>query len=83
MIVDNDNLDEAEGALGDVDTRRRDVSLHDTFATLELASALTKSTNTSGPWYNVEEGCYIKEPAPGLRSSEPYGVPSAPVQAQP
>ena len=84
-MLDNDNSDEAEGASGDVDTGRieRDASLHDTFATSELALAPTESTDASGPWYDVEEGRYTEEPAPGLGSSEPHGVPSAPAQAQP
>ena len=73
MILDNDDLDEAgagdeaEGASGDVDTGRieRDASPHNTFATSELASAPTESIDASGPWYDVEEGCYIEEAKPG------------------
>jgi hypothetical protein len=76
---------EAEGASDDVDTGRieRDASLYNTFATSELASAPTKSTDASGPWYDVEEGRYTEEPATGLGSSEQHSVPSAPAQAQP
>jgi hypothetical protein len=72
-MLDNNNSDEAKGASGNVDTGRikRDTSLHNTFATSELALAPTESTNASGPWYDVEEGRYTEEPAPGLRSSEP------------
>ena len=80
-MLDNDNLDEAKGASGDVDTGRikRDTSLYNTFVTSELALALIESTNISGPWYDIKEGRYTKELAPGLGSSEPYSVPSAPV----
>jgi hypothetical protein len=60
----------------------RDASPHHTSATLELASAPIESINTSGPWYDVEEGCYIEEPAPGVGSREQHGVPSTPAQAQ-
>jgi hypothetical protein len=38
----------------------------------------TESIDTSGPWYDVEEGCYIEELALGLGSRESYGVPSTP-----
>jgi hypothetical protein len=91
VILNNDDLvkasarDKAKGASGDIDTRRikRDASLHNNFATSELALGPTKSINTSGPWYEVKEGCYIDEPAPGLRPREQQGVPSALAQAQP
>jgi hypothetical protein len=92
VILDNDDdldeadaRDEAEGASSDVDTRRieRDASLHNTFATSELASAPTESIDASGLWYDVKEGRYIEEPAPGLGSCEQHSVPSAPAQAQP
>ncbi len=91
MILDNDDdLDkagtggQAEGASGEVDTGHieLDASLHNTFSTSELASAPTESIDTSGPWYDVEEGRYIDEPAPGPGSREQYGAPSAPAQAQ-
>jgi hypothetical protein len=91
VILDNDDSheasagdNEAEGASGDVNAGRfeQDASLQNTFATSELASAPTKSTDVSSLWYDPEEGCY-EELAPGLGSSEPHGVPSAPVQAQP
>jgi len=67
-----DAEDEAEGASSDIDTGRleRDASLHDTFATSELASTPTKSIDASGPWYDVEEGQYIDEPALGLEPRE-------------
>lgn len=88
MILDDDldeagARDEAEGASGDVDTGRidPDASLHNTFATSELASVPTKSMDASGP--DVEEGYYIRELAPGLGSCEQHTVPSAPAQAQP
>jgi hypothetical protein len=75
--------DEAEGAFGDVDTERtkQDASLHNTFLTLELALAPTKSINASGPCYDVEKGRYIEEPALGLGSHERHDVPSTPAQA--
>jgi hypothetical protein len=80
MILDNEldeagTGDKAKGAFSNVDNGRikRDASPHNTFTTLELASGLTKSINTSGPWYNVEEDRYIK----GLCKQQ--GVPSTPV----
>jgi hypothetical protein len=90
MTLDNES-DEAgaegkvEGLFGDVDTGRIewDASLHNTSAISERASAPTKSIDASGLWYDIEEGCYIEEPAPGLGSREQYGVPSTPAQAQP
>ncbi|KAF8847684.1 hypothetical protein BDZ45DRAFT_754641 [Acephala macrosclerotiorum] len=89
ILDDNDSneagaVDEAEGTSGDVDAVRieRDASPHNTFATSELASGPTKSIDASGPWYDVEEGCYIKEPAPGLGPCEQQRVPSAPAQAR-
>jgi hypothetical protein len=67
MILDNELNeayagDKAEGAIVNVDTRyiRRDTSLYNTFATLELALGPAKSINTSGPWYDVKGGRYIK-----------------------
>jgi hypothetical protein len=92
VILDNDDdPDEAgaggqlEGASGIVDTGRieLDASLHNTFPTLELASAPTETIDASGPWYDIEEGRYIEEPAPGLQSHEQHSMPSAPAQAQP
>ena len=92
MILDiDDDLDEAdaedeaEGASSDVDTGRLewDAGLHDTFATSELASAPTNSIDASGPWYDVEEGQYIDEPALGLEPREQRSIPSSPAQAQP
>jgi hypothetical protein len=90
MTLDNES-DEAgaegkvEGLFGDVDTGRIewDASLHNTSAISECASALTKFIDASGLWYDIEESCYIEEPAPGLGSREQYGVPSTPAQAQP
>jgi hypothetical protein len=97
VILDNNDPDEAgargeaKGAFGNVDTGRikRDASLHDTFATSELASAPTKSTDASGLWYDVEEGRYTEEPATGLGSSalaqaQPQSLPqsSKPLQDQ-
>ncbi|KAH6668337.1 hypothetical protein B0J14DRAFT_160406 [Halenospora varia] len=85
MVLDDDSDEAEEGTPGDVDTRRigRDTSPHNTLATSELASGPTKSIDTSGPWYDVEEGCYIEERAPGLGPCEQQGVHSAPAQAQP
>jgi hypothetical protein len=91
MILDGDEPhgagagDEAEDASGDVDTRHieQDANSHDTLAATELASRPTKSIDTSGPWYDVEEGCWINEPAPRLGSCKQQGVPSAPAQDQP
>jgi hypothetical protein len=81
--LDNaDTKDKAEGASSDINTKyiKRDASLHDPFITLELASALIEPINASGPWYNIKEGRYIKEPlVPGLRPYKQYSVPSIPV----
>jgi hypothetical protein len=92
VILDIDNdLDEAdieneaEGASSDIDTGRleRDASVYDIFATSELASAPIESIDASGPWYDVEEGHYIDEPAPGLEPRKQRSIPPAPAQAQP
>jgi hypothetical protein len=50
-MLDNNNSDKAEGALGIVDTGyiEWDTSLYNTFATSELALVPTESTNASGP----------------------------------
>jgi hypothetical protein len=56
MILDDDDSDkacagdEAEGAIGDVDTRciKRDASPHNTLITLELELEPGKSIDTSG-----------------------------------
>jgi hypothetical protein len=92
VILDNDDdLDdadtggEAEGASSDINTEHieRDASLHDPFATSELALAPTEPIDASGPWYDVEEDRYIEEPpAPGLGPYEQHSVPSVPAQAQ-
>jgi hypothetical protein len=85
MILDDNNLDEAEGASGNVDTRgvKRDASLHNTFAISELALRPTEPIDISGLWYDIEEGCYIEEPAPRPRPCEQQGVPFALAQDQP
>jgi hypothetical protein len=92
VILDNgNNLDkaraggQAEDASGEVNTRRieLDASLHNSLPTSELASAPTESINTSGLWYDIEEGRYIKETTLGLGSHKQHSVPSAPAQAQP
>jgi hypothetical protein len=80
VILDNNDpdeagvMDEAEGASGNVNINtgriRRNASLYNTFATSEPALALTESIDASGPWYDIEEGRYIKEPALGLGFSE-------------
>jgi hypothetical protein len=85
VILDNDESDEAESTSSDVDTGhiRQDTSPHNTLATLELESRPTESIDTSGPWFDVEEGCYVEEPPPSLRSYKQQGVILAPVQDQP
>ncbi|KAH6675954.1 hypothetical protein B0J14DRAFT_375526 [Halenospora varia] len=85
MILDDYSDEAEEGTSSDVDTgcTGRDASPHNTLAALELASGPTKSIDTSGPWYDVEEGCYIEERAPGLGPCEQQGVHSAHTQAQP
>jgi hypothetical protein len=70
MILDDDDLDKAytgdkaEGAIGDINTRRigRDTGLYNTFATLELASGPAKSIDIFSLWYNIKGGRYIKWP---------------------
>lgn len=72
MIFDNDDLDkaytgcQAKGASGEVDTGRieSDASLYNSFLTLELSSAPTEPIDTSGLWYDIEEGRYVEE-SPG------------------
>jgi hypothetical protein len=84
VILDSDDDPgaggQAESASGEVDIGRIDLdaSLYSTFVTSELALAPTESINVSGPWYDVEEGRYIKELAQGLGSHEQHSVPSAP-----
>jgi hypothetical protein len=51
--------------------------------TLNPAQIDFKQHETSGPWYDVEEGRYVEETTPGLGSHEQHSVPSAPAQAQP
>ncbi|KAH8591194.1 hypothetical protein B0O99DRAFT_690798 [Bisporella sp. PMI_857] len=75
MILDDDSDEastenEAENGAGDIETRRtgRDTSPYSTPGSSELAS---------GPWYDIEEGRYIDEPAPKLGSCEQQSVPSA------
>jgi len=60
---------QVEGASGEAHITRieLDTSLHNPLPTSELASAPTQSINAFGPWYDVEEGRYIEEPAPGLQ----------------
>ena len=78
--------DETGDASSDIETGRseQDTSPHSTLETSELASGPTKSIDTSGPWYDVEEGRYINidEPAPRLGYCEQRGVPSTPAQDQ-
>jgi hypothetical protein len=90
MILDDDDSDkacagdEAEGAIGDVDTGRveRDASPHNTLITSELELEPGKSIDASGLWYDGGDGCYIDEPALRLESCEQHSVPSAPAQDQ-
>jgi hypothetical protein len=63
MILDDESDDagagdKAKNASGNVDTRRirQDTSPHNTLTNPELAYESAKSIDTSGPWYNVEEG---------------------------
>ncbi|KAG9233179.1 hypothetical protein BJ875DRAFT_485394 [Amylocarpus encephaloides] len=85
VILDDNELDEAEGASVDIETGclERDPSPYNISATSEPVLGPIKSIDTSGPWYDVEEGCYIDEPAPRLGPHEQYSIPSAPAQAQP
>jgi hypothetical protein len=66
--------DEAKGASGDVNTGRvkGDAGPPKTSVISELVSGI-ESIDVSGLWYDIEEGRYIEEPAPGP-------VPSAPAQ---
>jgi hypothetical protein len=72
MTLDDDDSDETKGAIGDVGIRRvkRDAIPHITLVTLEFALGSGKSIDASGPWYNVEDGCYIDGPAPRLGSCD-------------
>jgi hypothetical protein len=76
--------DKAKDAAGNIKTGhiKRDTSLHNTLGTSELASGPTKSIDTSGLWYNVEEDCYIDEPALRLGPCEQRDVPFAQAQGQ-
>ena len=49
MILDDDDSDEAEGASSDVN----------------IGHMERESADTSGLWYDIEEGRYVEEPAPG------------------
>lgn len=71
--------DKAEGASGDVDAEHieRDTILRNTLATPEITSGHTKFIDASGPWYDVEEGCYTYEPTLRPGFSEQQGIPSA------
>jgi hypothetical protein len=89
MILDDDDpveaaAENAEAVPGDVNTGHieLDANLYDTSAISEL-SAPAESIDASGPWYDVEEGHYIEEPAQRVGSHEQHSVPSAPAQAQP
>jgi hypothetical protein len=75
---------QAKGASSKVNTGRikLDASLYKSLLTSELALAPIESIDISGPWYDVEEGRYVKETTPGLGSHEQHSVPS-PAQAQP
>ncbi|KAG9230420.1 hypothetical protein BJ875DRAFT_499140 [Amylocarpus encephaloides] len=42
-----------------------------------------ESVDTSGRWFDVEEGCYVEEPAPRLGSCERRDMNPAPAQDQP
>jgi hypothetical protein len=91
MLLDDDDSDMAgvKDKAGDisanVDTRcaEQDTTRHNTFATLDLTSGPVQPIDTSGPWFDLEEGCYVDEPAPGLGLGEQRGVPPATAQTQP
>jgi hypothetical protein len=91
VILDDGDLDKAgaedgaEGAYSDVDTAhiKGDTSPHNTSEISELALGPTESIDVFGLWYDIEEGRYIKEPAPGPGAYEQQGQPSAPAQGQP
>jgi hypothetical protein len=65
MILDGDEPhkagaeDKAEDASGGVNPAyvEQDANSHDTLAASELTSRPTKSMDTSGLWYDIEEGC--------------------------
>jgi hypothetical protein len=56
--------DEAEDGASDIEVgnTERDASPQSTLEASDLVSGPTKSIDTSGPWYDVEEGRYIDEP---------------------
>ena len=70
---------DTEGATDDAHNGRvaRDRSPYETLVTSELA---LEPIDKSSLWYDVEDGCYTDEPAPGLGPCEPKGVPPAPPQ---
>lgn len=52
-------------------------------APISLAALCGQKAMVKLPWYDVEEGCYVEEPAPRLGSCEQQGVTSAPAHDQP
>jgi hypothetical protein len=87
MILDDDESytgSDTDGATDDVHNGRvaRDKSPHETLVISELALELVKPIDKCGLWYDVEDGCYIDEPAPGLGPCESKGVPPALPQDQ-
>jgi hypothetical protein len=69
MILDNESEEEgteneAEDRASDIETwyTKRNTSLQSTLKTSDLVSKPTKSIDTSGPWFDVEEGRFIHEP---------------------
>jgi len=77
--------DKAEVASGDVDAKHieRDTILRNTLATLEITFGHTKFIDVSGPWCDIEEGCYTYEPTLRSGSSEQQGITSAFTREQP
>jgi hypothetical protein len=54
-----------------------DMSLQNILANSELTPNLTQSIDTSSPWFDVEEGRYVIDPAERLPPCEKQGLPSS------
>ena len=89
MILDDDGPeeesteDEADNDAGDIETGHTelDASPQSTLKTSERASR-PKSTDISGPWYDVEEERYVDWPAPKFGPRTPRDMSCSPAPDQ-